>query len=172
MPVRRTDPADWARLRDVRLRALRDAPWAFGSTHEREAAFGEDDWRARTDGTFLAEQDGRVVGMAGGFVNGPQLVRLWGMWIESEARGQGIAEQLVEAVAEWSREQGATELELAVSEEADAAFAAYARMGFELMPEREPLREDGGLYTRRMVRACGSTAPRPRSGPGGAAGTG
>lgn len=152
MPIRAADPADWEALRDVRLRALRDAPWAFGSTYEREAAFSPQQWRERTGATFLAEAGGRVVGMAGGFVNGPALVRLWGMWIEPDARGRGLAEQLVEAVDAWARSIGATELELAVSEQAPAARRAYARMGFELMPERELLQHGGELYTRRMRR--------------------
>jgi GNAT superfamily N-acetyltransferase len=148
--VRRTTPDDWRTLRDVRLRALQDAPWAFGSTYEQEAHLSDDEWRERAGrpGTFLAGD----AGMAGGFVNGPGLVRLWGMWIEPEARGRGLAEQLVDAVEEWARSIGATELELAVSESAPAARAAYTRMGFELMPERELLQHGGTLYTRRMRR--------------------
>ena len=167
MNVRRATPDDWETLRDVRLRALRDAPLAFGSTYEREAAFDEGEWRRIAgEATFLAGD----AGMAGGFVNGPRRVRLWGMWIDPAARGRGIAEQLVDAVDAWACSIGATELELAVSEHAGAARAAYLRMGFELMPERELLRTDrSDLYTRRMVRACGSTAPRPRPGPGAAA---
>jgi RimJ/RimL family protein N-acetyltransferase len=170
MRVRRTEPGDWARLREVRLRALRDAPWAFGSTLEREAALTDEHWRERAqDAVFVAEDGDRIVGMAGGFVNGPRLVRVWGMWIDPAARGRGLAEQLVDAVDAWAFSIGATELELAVSERAGAAQAAYARMGFAMTDEREPLQEGGELYTRRMVRACGWTAPRPRSGPGGAA---
>jgi GNAT superfamily N-acetyltransferase len=168
--VRRTTPDDWETLRDVRLRALRDAPWAFGSTYEREAAFDEGEWRRIAgEATFLAGD----AGMAGGFVTGPGLVRLWGMWIEPAARGRGLAEQLVAAVDAWAASIGATELELAVAERAHAARAACTRMGFALLPERELLRTDrDDLFTRRMVRACGSTAPRPTPGPGEAAASG
>jgi GNAT superfamily N-acetyltransferase len=54
--VRETVPEDWQALRDIRLAALRDAPDAFGSTYEEQAAFGEADWRRRiaNRGTFLA----------------------------------------------------------------------------------------------------------------------
>ena len=36
---------DWARLRDIRLRALTDSPHAYGGTYEIESAFDEDRWR-------------------------------------------------------------------------------------------------------------------------------
>ena len=45
--VRATTMTDWQVLREIRLQALLDAPDAFGSTHAREAAFGEDEWRQR-----------------------------------------------------------------------------------------------------------------------------
>ena len=38
--VRATTITDWQALREIRLQALRDAPYAFASTHTREAAFG------------------------------------------------------------------------------------------------------------------------------------
>jgi hypothetical protein len=40
--VRQVQSADWKELREVRLRALADAPGAFASTLEREAAYPDD----------------------------------------------------------------------------------------------------------------------------------
>jgi hypothetical protein len=54
--IREIGAGDWQALRDIRLAALRDAPQAFASTYEREAAFAEADWLrwiSRGD-TFLA----------------------------------------------------------------------------------------------------------------------
>ena len=36
---------EWQVLRDFRLEALQDAPGAFGSTYEEQAALGEAEWR-------------------------------------------------------------------------------------------------------------------------------
>jgi hypothetical protein len=68
--IRRVRAAAWKELREVRLRALADAPDAFASTLEREAAFPEDVWRQRAQGgpasvnLIAREEDGAVVGMA------------------------------------------------------------------------------------------------------------
>ena len=52
--VRRVGPDEWAELRDVRLRALGDAPAAFASTHAREVAFDEHEWRRRIDQVWVS----------------------------------------------------------------------------------------------------------------------
>jgi len=35
---------EWARLRDIRLRALLDSPHAFGGTYENESNFDQSQW--------------------------------------------------------------------------------------------------------------------------------
>jgi hypothetical protein len=72
--IRRIRADEGLRLREVRLRALADAPTAFGSSLAREQAFAESTWHERAaDGaagsdrvTFVAEEAGRLVGLATG----------------------------------------------------------------------------------------------------------
>ena len=52
---------DWARYRDIRLRALADTPNAFARTLLEEQAFSEEKWRSRLSGEGLV-----VVAEAGG----------------------------------------------------------------------------------------------------------
>ena len=94
--IRRLGSGDEALLRDVRLRALEDAPHAFSSWHAREAALGDAFWTARvaeseiarTGAIFAALDAGRSVGMAGGFLPDDSHADavLWGMWVEARQR--------------------------------------------------------------------------------------
>jgi hypothetical protein len=49
LSVQRITPDNMDLFKAVRLRALQDAPSAFGSTYEREANFTDKDWRARIE---------------------------------------------------------------------------------------------------------------------------
>jgi ribosomal protein S18 acetylase RimI-like enzyme len=57
--VRRIGAGEGAALREVRLRALADAPLAFGSTHGREAAYPDAHWAG-----WAAESGGDAAGQA------------------------------------------------------------------------------------------------------------
>jgi hypothetical protein len=47
LSVRKFAPHEWRLYRDLRLRALRELPDAFGSTFAREAERTDDEWTAR-----------------------------------------------------------------------------------------------------------------------------
>lgn len=75
MEIVRLRGGDGGRLRDVRLRALADAPHAFSSSLAREVGLSPEFWEKRVveselgeDGAvFIAIEDDHSVGMAGGF---------------------------------------------------------------------------------------------------------
>ena len=147
----RADEAD--ALRELRLRALRDTPWAFSSSYERELGHGADWWelRARQDGdvVYVAEDGGALVGMAGGFVAGGA-VQLWGMWVAPAARGKGAGRELVEAVLGWAGERP-VELEVTDDERGRPAAALYRALGFAPNGERRRLQSDPSLETIVMT---------------------
>lgn len=159
MEIARLHAGDGARLRDVRLRALADAPYAFSSSLVREEALGPEFWEERvtqseigeSGAVFIATEDGQDVGMAGGFLDGAEtpLATLWGMWVDPLARQGGVGQALVEAVLVWAREAGADDLRLAVTdcEESRPAAALYRKLGFQDTGEREPLDWDPSLLT-------------------------
>jgi ribosomal protein S18 acetylase RimI-like enzyme len=67
--IRRAVPEDWAALRRVRLAALAEAPYAFGSTLDGEIGRPEQFWRSRIAAwpQFIAWAAGQPVGIAAGF---------------------------------------------------------------------------------------------------------
>lgn len=154
--VRRSVEADWERSRAIRLQALRDAPLAFSSTYEREAAFGPAQWKGRIadSAQFLAETaDGHVVGTATGFPDpdNPGTVLLVAMFVAPSARGSGIGERLVEAVVAQARADGARRVRLHVVETNDGAERLYTRCGFVRTGEAVPLPHQPALLEHEMV---------------------
>ena len=100
--VRATTMTDWQALREIRLQALLDAPEAFSSTHAGETAFGEDEWRRRAsrDGSFIAFlPEVCPAGLGGGYLAEPDVVELISMFVRPQARGRGVGEAVIEAVA-------------------------------------------------------------------------
>lgn len=148
--VRATTLDDWQSMRDIRLEGLRDAPDAFGSTYARDAAFEPAEWhrRATRDGSFFAFIPGLDVpaGLAGGYEEEePGVVELISMFVRPQARGHGVGEALVDAVAAWARNRKAASLHLWVTESNKPARRLYERCGFTVTPERQPLPSNPSL---------------------------
>jgi GNAT superfamily N-acetyltransferase len=170
--VRHVTADDWELMREVRLAALSEAPYAFGSTYAREVAFTEETWRGRinersvtffahTDSTDPVPADTVPAGLAGVYVEdgNPDLVS---MWVRPCARGRGVAEVLVEAAASWAKTQDFGSLFLWVTESNAPARRLYDRCGFIPTGERQPLPSDPVLQEIRMSRTLlsGRTANR------------
>ena len=153
--VRATTVTDWQVLREIRLQALRDAPYAFASTHTREAAFGADEWRQRAarDGSFLAFlPEVSPAGLGGGYLAAPDTVELISMFVRPQARGRGVGEAIIEAVAGWAIRQGAATVHLWVTETNKPARMLYERCGFTVTGERQPLPSSPALGEIGMQR--------------------
>jgi ribosomal protein S18 acetylase RimI-like enzyme len=139
---------DWERVRDIRIRALADAPFAYGSRLEEEQDQPESLWRARLEqqaaATFLAIDGHETVGLVRTFV-APEHVttaELVSMWVAPRARGQGVGRQLVAAVVEWVRHHDVTSVQLWVTETNAAARRLYESCGFVLSGRRRTLPSD------------------------------
>jgi GNAT superfamily N-acetyltransferase len=133
---------DWRLWRDLRLAALADAPDAFGSRLADWQGDGdrEERWRSRLtmpgSHNLVAEVDGAPAGMASGVpAEDPAVRGLIAMWVSPAARGLGVGDALIGAVADWAKTSGASVLRLAVYEHNAAALRLYVRNGFEVASE-------------------------------------
>ena len=156
--VRATTMADWQVLRDIRLQALRDAPYAFASTCAGESALDECVWhqRAARDGSFLAFiPEAGLAGLAGGYLETPGIAELISMFVRPQARGRGVGEALIDAIVAWARDRDATSVHLWVTEANRHGRRLYERCGFTATGERQPLPSDPSLGEIGMTRPLG-----------------
>jgi ribosomal protein S18 acetylase RimI-like enzyme len=154
-------------VRRLRLRALRDAPDAFDSTHEREVAFPPEVWETRlasnTNAHFVFEaaEDGGPAGLVSVVRDhtDPTVAYLVGMWVDARLRGMGAADALVTEAIGWAERQPVAILRLHVTEGNVPAERLYLRHGFVKTGDSFARERDGAveLEMERSVRASSST---------------
>ena len=159
--IRRVGADEGRELRDLRLRALLDAPDAFTVTYDEGSSLPDAYWTdwatelAEGGPSFglVAEREGRWIGMAVGAPHRDHTgdALLYGMWVDPLARGAGVARGLVEGVVAWARSSGFPVLWLRVALSNDAAVRLYTQCGFTDAGLRLPLREGSDIDTMSMT---------------------
>ena len=129
-----------------------DAPWRDDDSAANLASLEGDIAR---EIVLLAERDGEPVGFAIAMRKGAQLGFLDILYVRPDARGSGVAGELVGEVVARLREAAATVLELEVLASNTAARAVYERWGFapHELTLAAPLDEVG----RRLAPPSGPT---------------
>ena len=155
--VREVSPGEWETLRDVRLAALREAPYAFASSYSRESVFTEDDWRDRLTSravTFFAQLADvpEPIGLAG-IHEADGVADLVSMWVRPAGRGKGIGDALVNSASSWAKAHGYDSLLLWVTESNAPARKLYERCGFTPTGKRQPLPSNPDLPEIQLSRS-------------------
>ena len=150
------DRGDAEILRALRLQALSDAPDAFGSTYEREAARTTSDWQRwfSPGAAFVLEIPiSGAVGLAAGNrdEHDPAVVHLMSMWVHPAFRKRGGASALVAEVLSWAESERAEVVRLHVVKGNDTARRLYERHGFQ-STGNEIVRERDGNVEIEMQR--------------------
>lgn len=147
---------DWQTVRDVRLRALREDPEVFGSSLAREEMFAETHWRMRLRAatTWVVDDAGTPRGLVG-MIQEPgsptsdrHVVQLW---VAPEARRQGMAWALLDAVWTAAKAERAATVSLWVADDNHAAGDLFVRAGFVRTQERHPITPDRSRAEERLV---------------------
>ncbi len=159
--VVRARASDWPVWREVRLRALRTDPDAFGSAWQRERDLTEEQWRERLTSAYhvvarLSDRaEARVVGLGGLVTSAPAESMVVAMWVVPGERGRGVGravlEHLLDAVPSGDR------VVLWVAD-GNPAVHLYRDLGFGPTGAREPIRPGAMLMKSEMERAA--AAPR------------
>ena len=131
-------------FRNLRLRALKEHPDAFGSSYEAEsttpieAAAERLRRNAESQDAFTlgAYRGNDLVGMVGFFQESRDKMRhrgtIWGMYVPAEEQGKGIGRALLARAIELARRlPGLEQIELAVVTRNRRARGLYASLGFE-----------------------------------------
>jgi ribosomal protein S18 acetylase RimI-like enzyme len=159
--ITRITPGNVSTFKDVRLRALRDTPSAFGSTYARESELSDAEWTRRAirwNGErgigFLAIDDAIGCGIVGSMLDENDATRatLVSMWTTPTHRRRGIARRLVDEVVAWARAHDVTAIRLMVTSSNAPAVSFYEQLGFACTGRIEPYPNDASLVELEMLR--------------------
>src|SRR5579859_3992569 len=148
-------------FKTVRLRALQEAPYAFGSSYSQASQFADSEWQARVQRMngdvgvgYLAMDGENVCGIVGSFVDqaDPTRAHLVSMWTAPSHRQQGIGRLLVKEVFDWARRQNARTVLLMVTSNNEPAIHFYQRLGFSKTGRMEPYPNDPAILEYEMSR--------------------
>ncbi len=171
--VRISEP-DWRQVRDLRLLALADTPYAFEETFLGAVMQTEDDWRERARRCTAPGQVGfgaldgnRWVGTMRAVLDRDGLMVLLSVFVvpTHRGRGAGVTDALLDAIENWVCAQGFDELYLDVHEDNTRAQALYRRRGYCPTGSRQPYALNPAQQEIRMRRVLRPPARRPDRGP-------
>jgi len=162
MEIRILRPDEADALFALRRQALEDAPLAFAASPEDDHSASPDAVRAMLDrgpdSAVFGALDGDLLGMIGLYREPKRKMAhklgLWGMYVRPEGRGRGLARALLQtAVAHAHTLDGVTQVQISVTEDADAARALYEELGFRVWgTEPDAIRHGGrGVSEQHMV---------------------
>jgi GNAT superfamily N-acetyltransferase len=148
---------EWARLSNIRLKALIDSPYAFGGTYENERLFDEDSWRLEfaKQAFVIASVDGIDAGMM--YVEnlvGDFGATCWigGCWSDPDFRGVGLMRAMFEFLDKQAASRDWLIQGLGVWTDNDLAISAYEKLGFVEMGGPQPSTRQPGKFYQRMIR--------------------
>ena len=154
-------PRNVAAFKEVRLRALREDPSAFGSTFASESQFDDAEWLRRVEcwngergAGFLAMDDTTPCGLAGSLLDESDATRaqLVSMWTARTHRQHGVGRLLVNEVLNWARARNIRTMLLMVVSNNDSAIRFYERLGFTRTGRTDPYPNDPAIVEYEMSR--------------------
>jgi len=155
--VRRIQIGETDLLKQIRLAALQDAPYAFGTTYDSAVQRSAETWQEKTDSTaqgtdgatFIAFSDDVPIGMAALFrLQGQGDVgELMQVWVAPEYRGTSAAWDLMDSLFTWAAKNRFRRIIAGVTEVNTRAVKFYVKYGFSITEESSE-----GVYLAKEVK--------------------
>lgn len=157
--LRRLRSADASAFKEIRLRALREHPEAFGASWEEEQDQPDSRIAERLESGHVIggiSEEGKMVGTIGISRSNGQKTQhigsIWGMYVSADARGKGLGRQLLNAaVAEFG--PSVRSVRLCVEANNEPAIKLYKSVGFRRWAhEAEALKVGGKFHDEILMR--------------------
>ncbi|MCX6405057.1 MAG: GNAT family N-acetyltransferase [Actinobacteria bacterium] len=155
--VTELQPADWQRLRSLRLESLADSPHAYGASHEVESELSQDVWlermaKAKYFAASIDDNDCAIMSVEE--LDGDFGANIWlgGCWVNPDVRGTGVMKAMIDFIDSVAFDRGWQCQGLGVWHDNHPAIAAYERLGFEAKGDLQESSRKPGLFFQRMIR--------------------
>lgn len=157
LPVER-----WEEYRNLRLRALKEDPQAFGASYEDNLNNPPSEWQRRlinaiegkTNWLFFAEENGKLTGMIGAYIEKDvtDVATVIAVFVPKEERGKGVGSVLMETLlAELKKNPVLKKARLMVNKNQTEAVGLYKKFGFEEVGKENFKMGNGELATEIVM---------------------
>jgi len=149
---------DWKELRDLRIKATKEVPLAFGRTSAEETEKTEEQWRKQLAESryYALKEEGTLIGMLcvalekGSMQS--HVANIFGVYVGPGARGKGLGRRLMEAaINDLKEDSHVMKVKLKVAETQKEAQALYEGMGFKKVGVFEKEGNFNGRYVDILV---------------------
>jgi len=152
---------DWEEYRNLRLKALKEDPQAFGDSYSVSLKYGDERWKKRLEDAldgekiwlFFAKDGNKLVGMAGAFMEegSTDTATIVSVYVPVEERGRDISWGLMEELLKTlSQKAYLKKAKLKVRESQTAAVGLYKKSGFQEVG-KEPYKLGNGDLVDMLV---------------------
>jgi len=159
--IRRIRIGEFDLFKQIRLRALKEAPYAFSSTYESALQRSEESWREQADNsaqgsdraTFITFSDDAPVGIAALYrvENQTSVGAMLQVWVAPEHRGTGVARDLIDAIFEWAGENNFRMILSRIRDGNIRAQKFYTKYGFSNSDEFSSSDFDGVCLVKEVM---------------------
>ena len=161
LTIRRIQIGESDLFKQIRLRALQEAPYAFKSTYASALQRSDKSWREQADNTargsdrvtFIAFSDVVPVGMAALYrlEDQAEVGEMLQVWVAPKHRGTGLALDLMNAIFEWAGENNFRTVISRITDRNSRALKFYTKYGFSKIHDLS-LPESEGVCLAKNVK--------------------